>query len=149
MRNQTWAGLHLGMLGAYQADLRRRYDPARNDGVTDCQLAWSRDSVRWERWPEPFIPRGEPGSFDWGGVYCEYPVICGDRLYFLYTGGNTWHGQRGTSTLGLATLRLDGFVSVQSECFTEGVVVTRPHHWQAGELPEDRLYSYTLVPASD
>ncbi len=216
VRNQTWAGLHLGMLGAYHADLRREYDPARNDGVTDCQLAWSRDSVRWERWPEPFIPRGEPGSFDYGGVYCEYPAIRGDRLYFMYTGNSTWHGQRGESTLGLATLRLDGFVSVQSEGFTEGVVVTRPHHWSACELrvnvqsltgglevqlqdetgrafdgfstgevealrmdavdapvswkekgrdlrelegrmvalrftlgPEDRLYSYTLVPASD
>ena len=134
VRNQTWAGLHLGMLGAYHADLRREYDPARNDGVTDCQLAWSRDSVRWERWPAPFIPRGEPGAFDWGGVYCEYPAIAEDRLYFLYTGGSTWHGQRGASTLGLATLRLDGFVSVQSEGFTEGVVVTRPHHWQAREL---------------
>ena len=134
VRNQTWAGLHLGMLGAYHADLRREYDPARNDGVTDCQLAWSRDSVRWERWPEPFIPRGEPGSFDWGGVYCEYPAIAGDRLYFVYTGSSRWHGQRGKSTLGLAALRLDGFVSVQSEGFTRGVVVTRPHHWQAREL---------------
>ena len=47
---------------------------------------------------------------------------------------STWHGQRGESTLGLATLRLDGFVSVQSAGFTEGVVVTRPHHWQAREL---------------
>ena len=72
------------MLGAYQADLRRKYDPARNDGVTDCQLAWSRDSVRWERWPEPFIPHGEPGSFDRASVYCEYPAIRGDPIYSVH-----------------------------------------------------------------
>ena len=29
--NQTYAGLHLGMLGAYHTDLRRKYDPARNE----------------------------------------------------------------------------------------------------------------------
>ena len=71
---------------------------------------------------------------DRGGVYCEYPAIRGDRLCFLYTGSSTWHGQRGKATLGLATLSLDGFVSVHSEGFTEGVVVTRPHHWSACEL---------------
>ena len=27
-----------------------------------------------------FIPRGEAGAFDWGGVYCEYPAI-GDRFH--------------------------------------------------------------------
>ena len=71
---------------------------------------------------------------DTGGVYCEYPAIRGDRLCFLYTGSSTWHDQRGESTLGLATLRLDGFVSVQSAGFTEGVVVARPYHWSACEL---------------
>ena len=91
--NQTYAGLHLGMLGAYHTDLRRRYDPARNDGLTECQLAWSRDSVRWERWDSPFVERGEPGSFDWGGVYCGYPAIAGDTLYFMYTGESGRHGK--------------------------------------------------------
>ena len=122
--NQTYAGLHLGMLGAYHTDLRRKYDPARNDGLTECQLAWSRDSVRWERWDAPFIARGEPGAFDWGGVYCGYPAIAGDTLCFMYTGESGRHGRESRPTLGLATLRLDGFVSVE----TSGFMHRHPRH---------------------
>jgi len=33
--NSTYAGLHLGMLGAYYTDLNRKFDPARNDGFTE------------------------------------------------------------------------------------------------------------------
>ena len=132
--NQTYAGLHLGMLGAYHTDLRRKYDPARNDGLTECQLAWSRDSVRWERWDAPFIARGEHGAFDWGGVYCGYPAIAGDTLCFMYTGESGRHGRESRPTLGLATLRLDGFASVETSGFMQGTLVTRPHHWDAGEV---------------
>ena len=132
--NQTYAGLYLGMLGAYYADLRRKFDPARNDGLTESHLAFSRDSVRWERWDAPFIPRGEAGAFDWGGVYCEYPAIGDDQLYFMYTGESTRHGIPGLPNFGLATLRLDGFVSVETVGFMEGTLVTRPHHWNAAEV---------------
>jgi len=132
--NQTYAGLYLGMLGAYYADLRRKFDPARNDGLTECQLAYSRDTVRWARWDEPFIPRGDPGAFDWGGVYCEYPVIRGDRIYFMYTGNSERHGKPSGTAFGLATMRLDGFVSVETEGFMEGILVTRPHHWNAAKV---------------
>ncbi len=85
--NQTWAGPLPRHARRLPGHLRRKYDPARNDGVTDCQLAWSRDSVRWERWPEPFIPHGEPGSFDRASVYCEYPAIRGDPIYSVHEKG--------------------------------------------------------------
>jgi hypothetical protein len=132
--NQTYAGLHLGVLGAYFADLRRPFNPARNDGLTEAQLAYSRDSVRWQRWAEPLIPRGKPGAFDWGGVYCGYPAIKGDRLFFLYTAHPSRHGVKSSPYTGLATLRLDGFVSVESEGFMEGTLTSRPHHWKAEAL---------------
>ena len=132
--NQTYAGLYLGMLGAYYADLRRKFDPARNDGFTECQLAYSRDTMRWARWDEPFISRGDRGTFDWGGVYCGYPVVKADRIYFMYTGNSERHGVPSGTAFGLATMRLDGFVSVEAEGFMEGVLVTRPHHWHAKEV---------------
>ena len=91
-------------------------------------------SVRWARWDEPFIPRGDPGAFDWGGVYCEYPVIKGDRIYFMYTGNSERHGKPSGTAFGLATMRLDGFVSVETEGFMEGILVTRPHHWNAAKV---------------
>lgn len=132
--NQTYAGLHLGLLGAYYTDLRRKFDPARNDGWTETQLGYSRDSVRWQRWAEPFIPRGRPGACDWGGAYCGYPAIKEDLIYFLYTAEPTRHGIAGVPSVALATLRLDGFVAVQTEGFMGGTLTTRPHHWKARAL---------------
>ncbi|MBN64778.1 MAG: hypothetical protein CME20_25750 [Gemmatimonadetes bacterium] len=132
--NQTYGGLYLGMLGAYYADLRRKFDPARNDGLTECQLAYSRDTMRWARWDEPFIARGDRGAFDWGGVYCGYPVVSGAQIYFMYTGNSERHGVPSGTAFGLATMRLDGFVSVEAEGFMEGILVTRPHHWHAAEV---------------
>ena len=129
--NRTYAGLHLGILGAYQTDLRRKYDPARNDGLTGCQLTYSRDTMRWERWTTPFLERGGPGSFDYGGVYCHYPSITEDGIYFLYTGESGRHGKASTPTTGLATMRLDGFVAVEPEGYMKGVVITRPHLWKS------------------
>ena len=132
--NSTYAGLHLGMLGAYYTDLSRKFDPTRNDGFTETQLAFSRDSLRWQRWPEPFIPRGPADAFDWGGAYCGYPVFKDEAIYFLYTGESGRHGKPSLPAIGLATLRLDGFVAVRAEGFMEGTLTTRPHHWKARAL---------------
>ena len=44
--NQTYAGLHLGMLGAYNTDFDQPFILSRSDGLTETQLAYSRDSVR-------------------------------------------------------------------------------------------------------
>ena len=44
------------------------------------------------------------------------------------------HGMPSVPTTGLATLRLDGFVSVEAEGFMEGTLTTRPYHWNAKAL---------------
>ncbi len=133
--NQTYAGLHLGVLGAYYTNLSHEFNPARNHGVTEAQLAYSRDSVRWQRWREPLIPRGAKGTFDYGGVYCSFPAISEDSIHFLYSGHSTPHGDKTSiPLLGLATMRLDGFVSVEAEGYMEGSLLTRPHHWKASDL---------------
>ena len=130
----TYAGLHLGMLGCYYTDLTDPFVPTRSNGLPETQLAYSRDSVRWERWAEPFIPRGNPGEYDWGGTYSRYPVIKDDQLYFLYTANSDRHGVHCISKVGLATMRLDGFVSVESQGYMRASVTTRPYHWQSEGL---------------
>ena len=52
----------------------------------------------------------------------------------MYTGNSERHGVPSGTAFGLATMRLDGFVSVEAEGFMEGVLVTRPHHWHAKEV---------------
>jgi len=119
----------------------------------DVQLAYSRDGLVWHRvgsqgainhsefseerdWATfsreaTFIPWGEHGKdWDWGWLYVlQAPIVVGDEIRIYYTGstGRHWapyHGDEPTkSGIGLATLRLDGFVSLDAE--GEGTMTTR------------------------
>jgi len=58
------------------------------------QLAFSRDARTWTRpaGREPFIPAGEPGSWDEMNVFAHNPVQVGDDVFILYHGSITGNG---------------------------------------------------------
>jgi len=118
----------------------------------NVQLAFSRNGLTWSRvgkhgaiphrelskerdWKAvaqqaTFIPYGEHGKdWDWGMVYAgQGPLIVGDEIRIYYRGqtGRHWwnyHGDKPTFGIGLATLRLDGFVSIHTE--QEGTMTTK------------------------
>jgi hypothetical protein len=119
----------------------------------DVQLAFSRNGVTWARvgrygaipagehpdwdWRQVaeqavFIPYGEHGKdWDWGQIYpFQPPLVVGDEIRIYYTGinGRHWwnyHGDTVQTAVGLATLRLDGFVSVNAG-EEEGTLTTKP-----------------------
>ena len=121
----------------------------------DVQLAFSRDGLIWQRvvedgalsaqqlqadrdWKQAseraaFIPYGEfKKDWDWGTIYPHHPpLVVGDEIRIYYAGiasrhWDSYHGDpTDTSAIGLATLRLDGFVSVDAGA-QEGVLTTRP-----------------------
>ena len=90
-----------------------------------------------------FIPYGKKDKdWDWGYVtpyYTPEPIVINDRIYFFYSGTNakhwwTWTGdppkkdpnaKEPRKGVGLATLRVDGFVSVNSDA-EGGTLTTRP-----------------------
>ena len=90
-----------------------------------------------------FIPYGEMNKdWDWGTVstvYTPAPIIVGDEVWMYYTGidaKNWWthtgeppaldpHVKEPNKGVGLATLRLDGFVSVDADD-DEGTLTTKP-----------------------
>jgi hypothetical protein len=87
----------------------------------------------WEAETEAavFIPWGSRAEeeWDWGSIYpLQAPVVIGDEIRFYYVGmtGRHWASYHGddekVSGIGLATLRLDGFVSVEGT----GTLTTRP-----------------------
>jgi hypothetical protein len=85
----------------------------------DIQLAWSWNLVNWTRTPkrEPFIPNSPVKDFDCGFIgTAREPLVMGDELWFFYSGWDQVHedytGLRAAA--GLATLRLDGFCSMQA-----------------------------------
>lgn len=96
-------------------------------GLMDTELVWSTDLRRWNRswYRRPFLSWGELGDDDWcfGDIIGCKPVQCGDRLLMAYEGRNHVHAphankERGLlgmdAVMGMATLRVDGFVSLES-----------------------------------
>lgn len=106
-----------------------------NDGPTFCELVSSRDGFNWKR-QEPFggqrvplLPTGPKGSWDGGIVYTSsHPLVEEHKIKLWYGGFNTTHGEMGEhvrSRIGLATLRKDGFVSLDAG-EEVGTVTTKP-----------------------
>jgi hypothetical protein len=120
-----YEGLYLGLPWAFIA---------AGTEPLDTQLAVSRDGQAWKKVANGsmFIPRGPADCFDDCYALACNPVRVGDELWFYYMGCGFPHGpqfvreSRWEGAIGLATLRLDGFVSLASALDSGGTVVTRP-----------------------
>ncbi|MBU7004351.1 MAG: hypothetical protein HXS50_02205, partial [Theionarchaea archaeon] len=108
------------------------------DHATDqvhLRLGISRENVTWRVSGNraPFLPTGEPGSWDSMQIYPLIPAVVGeDQIYIYYIGLDAGHyggkssGEyRANAGIGLATLPLDGFISLQTG-YLPGIVTTWP-----------------------
>ncbi len=96
---------YLGLVMVYNAG---------SDHTVDCELAWSPDSVAWERVlpGTPFIPRGPAGSCDSACIYAQAGtlVVKDGRVLVFYGGSDVPHrGWKRHCLPCLASLRPDGF----------------------------------------
>ncbi|HPA44973.1 MAG TPA: hypothetical protein PLG59_05010 [bacterium] len=98
---------------------------------TTIELTASRDGRHWTRVGkrEEFLPLGNPG--EWDADYHDPswdPILVGDELWIYYRSVNRDPSDKNPNVghaIGLATLRRDGFVSLNGSDPT-GVVITRP-----------------------
>jgi hypothetical protein len=98
---------------------------------TTVELTASRDGRHWTRVGkrEEFIPLGKPG--EWDADYHDPswdPIPMGDELWIYYRSSNRDPGPKNPGVghaIGLATLRRDGFVSLNAG-EQVGQVMTRP-----------------------
>jgi hypothetical protein len=111
----------------------------------DVQLASSRDGIHWRRAGNrgTLIPNGKKGTWDGGCIFtAAQPLqVKDDTIYIYYSGLSLDHEQArpsrrerpeyGESSIGVATLRRDGFVSLRAGKDT-GTVVTGSIRWPAG-----------------
>ena len=115
-----YAQIYLGLLMMFNTET----------DLVDCELAWSRDTVQWQRVSPgtPLIERGAEGSFDWGCVYAgAYPFLKDGRLQLYYGGSDGPHTDWRAAYLGLATLRPDGFAGLTPVNKTQtATLVTQP-----------------------
>ena len=120
-----------------------RITDGNNDGPIHCELVSSRDGVSWTRQTAqadgrvPMLALGAPGRWDDGMVFTpNHPLVEGDTIKLWYGGFATTHSQPGateSASIGLATLRKDGFASLDAGA-TIGTVTTKRLHSLRGEL---------------
>jgi hypothetical protein len=83
--------------------------------TVDTELAWSPDTISWNRVStgQPLIPRGSgtyaDGAYDCGCIYAAAPVLVGDKHHIYYGGSNGLHNGFREGSFCLATLPRDRF----------------------------------------
>lgn len=106
----------------------------RGSGVTEVQLAVSRDGLRWKRYPRPaYVPIGSFGSNDVHMYFMTHGMVRRGNQIWQYVGGHdgngiAYHsawGRKGPWPLYRLVQRLDGFVAAEAD-YTGGTLVTRP-----------------------
>ena len=110
MSVMTYEGIYVGLPWIFRT----------TSATHHVELAFSRDGTHYDRqFREPFIQRGASSEFDCNSIYGRSPLLHGDRILFFYHGLNyrsleTLHilGDKATGAVGLATMPLDGFVSL-------------------------------------
>ncbi len=120
-----YEGMRIGYISVFRKDTER----------VDVQLCSSRDGKIWQRYREriPFIPAGPSGSFDSGSLYANASGLIrrDGKIWIYYCGYSTDHAGRQVGDgrpkngIGLAHLRVDGFVSADAGK-EGGTLLTRP-----------------------
>lgn len=136
---QTYHGLHLGYYYPYHTEPEgaKLADGTRMAGTIDTSLMVSRDTIRWHLVDRnrPFLPTGPKDAWDAGMVFGSPEIVVGDELRFYYGAWRLEHsaGVKNDGGIGLSTLRLDGFVSVEP-IGQEGALTTRPFEVAGAKL---------------
>jgi hypothetical protein len=126
-----YANGYLGYLMMYHVGAGR---------TVDCELAWSPDSIHWER-VQPgraFLPLGEKGSYDGGTIYAQAgpPVIENGALVIYYGGSTIVHmGWKRSASLCRAMVREDAFAGYEPiKAAGAGVLETAPLKPAGGDI---------------
>jgi hypothetical protein len=139
-----YEGIYFGLMNVYTMDRSDFFDgfdyqTRHEEDVLDFYLGTSRGGVRFEKsWihaRKPLVPRGPAGSFDKDGVFPPSQLVTHDDEHWIFYGGaSERHYSIGRDMkIGLAKLRLDGFVCLEARD-APGTIVTKPF-----ELQGDRV----------
>ena len=106
----------------------------KSDGPIFCELVSSHNGINWVRQETtdgmrtPILPIGPAGSWDQGMVFTSnHPLVEDDQIKLWYGGSTATHSARvdsSRSAIGLATLRKDGFASLDAS-EEKGVITTK------------------------
>jgi hypothetical protein len=129
----AYQNMYVGMLMIYRAEDAEGYF----HGPMFVELVTSRDGVHWlrEEGDRPPILGCTPGrSFDHGMLIAASLLVVGDQMWLYYTGYDGLHDYLPFhAAVGLATLRKDGFASLDGED-NPGSVTTKRLNGLSGKL---------------
>jgi hypothetical protein len=109
-------GMSVSQYGNYYIGLLHSYKKP-GDETIDIQLTVSHDNKKWSRVADEqtFLPLGPTDGWDDGMLFCAPMFNHGDKTLIYYGGWDNSHSnQPRHSGIGLATLRLNGFVSLDA-----------------------------------
>ena len=125
-----YEGMYVGFIPVFKPQEYELDLACKMAGPRDIELCYSPNGIGWERIQvgEAFLPHGELGEWDAGGAYPMSAIEVGKEIRLYYIGMFRQHGcflkeNRGHE-LGVATLRRDGFISLDAG-EEQGSVTTR------------------------
>jgi hypothetical protein len=131
----AYESMYLGFLWIFRAtDVDGYYD-----GPIYVEIVSSHDGIHWTREEgdrPPILPDGPAGSWDYGMVFTTtQPMVEGGTIRLYYGGFNDLHAQAKNwhGAIGLATLRKDGFASLDAGA-TPGTITTQKIDHASGPL---------------
>lgn len=140
----AYESLLIGLFSIWRGQPENRAKP------NEICIGFTRDGFHWQR-PvhEPFIPVSERyGDWNWANVQSAGGccLVVGDKLFFYVSGRKGVQGSpaSGVSSTGLATLRRDGFASMDAESnggqlTTRSVQFTGKHLFVNVDTPQGEL----------
>ncbi|MCK5811314.1 MAG: hypothetical protein KAG94_00305 [Clostridiales bacterium] len=138
MQTQIY-GMQISYYGAYLIGAVSYYNTfeddfvgwGKMDGTMDIGLAYSRGGYCWHEnfVHERFIPLGNKNEWDCGMISpSSHPILLDDKIVFYYSGMPYLHKppykENDLQCIGLATLRVDGFVYLETNDYG-GEICTR------------------------
>jgi len=151
-----YEGMYLGLLwvldiSGWKPGARKVPGVGGEDGPDQIELVSSWDLRRWNRVADRklIIPVGAKGSWEAGQIYTvNRPIIVGDQIRIYYGGMGHTHGHPMyhdgkeavgiKSGIGLATLRLDGWVSIDAGK-EEGALTTKALIFESTEAIKGKV----------
>jgi len=128
-----YESLMLGLFSVWRGQPNRDLRDKPNEIV----VGFSRDGFHWDKpFRKALIPVSEhPDAWNWGNVQSVGGgcVVVRDRLYFYMSGRSAGPYVPGTDATGLATLRRDGFISMDADR-GRGSLTTRPVRFSGKHL---------------
>jgi hypothetical protein len=119
-------------------DIDNSTSSAAGGGPIEPQLATSRDLIQWSRPVRtPVLPLGQEGAWDDSMIFTSTTLqVSSDKVTVYYGGFNVGHagGAGQKASIGLASWRRDGFVSMHNAGDDAGAVVTKAVTFTGGTM---------------